>query len=200
MSIPSSVAPRSGPAHSSSTMVHDTPRGFELHEALIKSIYDNHGQMLMAYALRLTGNRSTAEDVVQETVLRTWQHTEVLTNGKGSVRAWLMTVLRNIVIDSVRAKACRPGEVRELPTVHPVEADHAENVVRSISVLEAMDDLSADHRAVLIHIYYRSQTVAEAADALGVPPGTVKSRCYYALTALRRILGDSFVEDRQPTR
>jgi RNA polymerase sigma-70 factor (ECF subfamily) len=176
----------------------DEQRGLD--EALIKSIYDNHGRMLMAYALRLTGNRSAAEDIVQETVLRTWQHAEVLTNGKGSVRAWLMTVLRNLVIDSIRAKACRPAEVKEFPVTHPVEADHAEDVVRSIAVLEALDRLSADHRAVLVEIYYRSRSVSEAATVLDIPPGTVKSRCYYALLALRRVLGDSFLDNKRPGR
>jgi len=48
--------------------------------------------------------------------------------------------------------------------------------------------LSADHRAVIVETYYRGRSVAEAADELGIPPGTVKSRSYYALRALRLAL------------
>lgn len=80
-------------------------------EALIKSVYEEHGHALLAYATRLTGDRAAAEDVVQETLIRAWRHSEVLVNGKGSVRGWLLTVARNIITDRYRAKAARPPEV-----------------------------------------------------------------------------------------
>jgi RNA polymerase sigma-70 factor (ECF subfamily) len=154
-------------------------------EALIRSLYEEHGRALLAYATRLTGDRAAAEDVVQETLVRAWRHPDALVNGKGSVRGWLLTVARNIVTDRVRAKAARPQEVAESPTTPPIERDHADQVVDSVVVLEALDRLSSDHRDVLMEIYFRGRSVTEAAQALGVPPGTVKSRSYYALRALR---------------
>jgi RNA polymerase sigma-70 factor (ECF subfamily) len=69
--------------------------------------------------------------------------------------------------------------------VPSVERDHAEQVVNSMAVLGAMDKLSAEHREVLVEMYYRGRTVAEAAQALRIPPGTVKSRSYHALRALK---------------
>jgi RNA polymerase sigma-70 factor (ECF subfamily) len=127
--------------------------------------------------------------VVQETLVRAWRHPDALVNGKGSVRGWLLTVARNIVTDRVRAKAARPQEVAESPTTPPIERDHADQVVDSVVVLEALDRLSSDHRDVLMEIYFRGRSVTEAAQALGVPPGTVKSRSYYALRALRETFG-----------
>lgn len=154
-------------------------------EVLIRSVYEEHGGALLAYATRLTGDRATAEDVVQETLIRAWRHSDALVNGKGSVRGWLLTVVRNIVTDRYRAKAARPAEVAESPATPPVEEDHADSVVDTMTVLGALDRLTPEHRDVLTELYYRERSVAEAADTLGIPAGTVKSRSHYALKALR---------------
>ncbi|MFB7589989.1 sigma-70 family RNA polymerase sigma factor [Streptomyces sp. NPDC056169] len=154
-------------------------------EVLIRSVYEEHGGALLAYATRLTGDRATAEDVVQETLIRAWRHADALVNGKGSVRGWLLTVARNIITDRYRAKAARPAEVAESPATPPVEEDHADSVVDAMTVLGALDRLTPEHRDVLTELYYRERSVAEAADTLGIPAGTVKSRSHYALKALR---------------
>ncbi|GAB3835235.1 sigma-70 family RNA polymerase sigma factor [Kribbella italica] len=163
-------------------------------EELIRSLYAEHGRSLLAYATRLTGDRAAAEDVVQETLLRAWKHSDDLIEGKGSVRGWLLTVARNIVTDRARARAVRPAEVAEVEDRPPVERDHSESVVNSMVVLGALDQVTPEHREVLVELYYRGRTVAEAAKELGVPPGTVKSRSYYALRALRSALGGAGAE------
>ncbi|WP_370950255.1 sigma-70 family RNA polymerase sigma factor [Amycolatopsis sp. cg5] len=157
-------------------------------EDLIRHLYEEHGRSLLAYATRLTGDRAAAEDVVQETLVRAWKHADDLENGKGSVRGWLLTVARNIITDRVRARASRPQEVEEPAESPATSKDHAQGVVDSMTVLGAMDGLSPEHREVLVELYYRGHTVTEAAQSLGIAAGTVKSRSYYALRALRAVM------------
>ncbi len=158
-------------------------------EALVRSLYAEHGRSLLAYATRLTGDQAAAEDVVQETLLRAWKHADDLRNNVGSVRGWLLTVARNIITDRARARAVRPTEVNQEVEVPAAQRDHADDVVNAMTVLGAMDRLSPDHRAVLVELYYRGRTVSETANVLGIAPGTVKSRSYHAVRALRATLG-----------
>ncbi|MFG2819974.1 sigma-70 family RNA polymerase sigma factor [Kitasatospora sp. NPDC048365] len=157
-------------------------------EALIRTLYEQHGGALLAYAIRLTGDRAAAEDAVQETLIRAWRNPEALTEAKGSVRGWLLTVERNLITDRFRARAARPAEVaevsEEIATV-PVERDHADGVVEALVMTQALEQLSPEHREVLRSIYFQRLSVAEAAAQLGIPPGTVKSRVHYALRALK---------------
>jgi RNA polymerase sigma-70 factor, ECF subfamily len=161
------------------------PRREVADEALVRALFQEHGRAMLAYATQLTRDRSAAEDVVQEALVRAWRHPESLDSGKGSVRGWLLTVVRNIVLDQIRARSRRPPEARESPPDAAVAGDHAEGVVNAIVVVDALSTLSAEHRAVLEQVYLRGSTVNEAAEVLGIPPGTVKSRSYYALRALR---------------
>jgi RNA polymerase sigma-70 factor, ECF subfamily len=156
-------------------------------EALVRSLFAEHGRAMLAYATQLTKDRAAAEDVVQEALVRAWRHPESLVNGKGSVRGWLLTVIRNIVTDQIRARNARAPEVRESPVDVPSDEDHAEQVVNAMVVVDALSRLSAEHREVLEQLYLQGCTVTEAAKALGIPPGTVKSRSFYALRALREI-------------
>ncbi|GAB2668583.1 sigma-70 family RNA polymerase sigma factor [Kribbella swartbergensis] len=165
-------------------------RGPEAAEALVRSLYAEHGRSLLAYATRLTGDRAAAEDVVQETLVRAWKHADDLTQGTGSVRGWLLTVARNIVTDRARARAVRPAEVADVDDRPPVEGDHSESVVNTMVVLAALDKVSAEHREVLVQLYFHGRSVTDAAKELGIPPGTVKSRSYYALRALRAVMAE----------
>ncbi len=169
-------------------------------EALIRALYADHGRALLAYAGRLTGDRAAAEDVVQETLVRAWRNLDVVTNGRGSVRGWLFTVARNIVIDQVRARAARPQEVADSADVPAGAGDLADQVVDSVVAMDAMDGLSQEHRSVIEEIYFRGRTVAEAAAVLDIPPGTVKSRSYYALRALRERIEPRSTRQREAAR
>jgi RNA polymerase sigma-70 factor (ECF subfamily) len=160
---------------------------------LLQTLFQEHSRSVLAYAQRLTGDHFTAEDVTQETFLRAWRNTATLRNLR-SVRGWLLTVARNIVIDRARAKTVRPDEVTELPVTQSDHTDLAQNVVDNLAVYEALALLSADHRTVLVQLYYFGRTVPEAARALGIPEGTVKSRCHHALHAFRRSTGSGVKE------
>jgi RNA polymerase sigma-70 factor, ECF subfamily len=156
---------------------------------LLRTLHAEHGDALFTHALRLTGgDRQRAEDLVQETLLRAWQHPEALDPQRGSVRAWLFTTARNLAIDAWRRRNSRVTEVvTDSPPDRP-SGDDTDRTVESWLVAEALARLSRAHREVLVECFYLGHSVAEAANRLGVPPGTVKSRTYYALRSLRLAL------------
>ena len=154
--------------------------------ALMQALHDEHAAALWGYCVRLTGNdRARAEDVLQETLLRAWRNSAVLDQSRGSVRAWLVTVARNIVVDEWRSRRLRSElTVAEVPEPAGT-GDDTDQLLLSWVVADAISRLSPEHRAVLVECYYRGVSVAEASRRLGVPEGTVKSRTHYALRALR---------------
>jgi RNA polymerase sigma-70 factor, ECF subfamily len=156
---------------------------------LMQQLHDEHAAALWGYCLRLTGqDHARAEDVVQETLLRAWRNHDRLDDSRGSVRSWLFTVARNIVIDEWRTKRSQ-SELTVADVPEPAEPDDAtDQLLLSWVVADAVSSLSGDHRAVLLECYFRGASVAQAAHRLGIPEGTVKSRTHYALRALRLAL------------
>ena len=168
-----------------------TPTTGTTAEHELAALQREHGRPLFALLLRLCdGDRQRAEDLLQETLVRAWQHPEALRAPDfDSVRPWLLTVGRRLAIDARRARQARPTEVADpVPENARVIADHAEQAAATLDVRRAVKTLTPEHREVLVQVYFRGASVAEAAQALGIPPGTVKSRAYYALRALRRVL------------
>jgi RNA polymerase sigma-70 factor (ECF subfamily) len=157
----------------------------------LRALYDGHAPVLLAYALRLTeGDRPRAEDIVQETLVRAWRHLDRLDERAGPVRPWLFTVAQRVAIDAHRARKARPKEIGDAVLASVPSLDDLENTLDRIVITDALGSISPDHRAVIIETYYRGRSVAEAAKALGIPPGTVKSRAYYALRALKLALAE----------
>ena len=156
-------------------------------EAFIRALYAEHGGALLRYALHLTGgDKQRAEDLVQETIVRAWRHPEAVAGRPA--RPWLFAVARNLAVDAYRARQSRPPEVGQAALDTMPVTDDADRTLESWAVAEALASLRPDHRQVIIETYYRGCTVAEAAVSLGIPAGTVKSRTYYALKALKLAL------------
>ncbi|MET0233979.1 MAG: sigma-70 family RNA polymerase sigma factor [Kibdelosporangium sp.] len=154
-------------------------------------LYQEMGVSLMPYALRLTGyDRCWAEDVVQETLIRAWRNAGRLDPRPQLLRAWMCTVARRVVIDDRRSRRARPFEVEEAHEDFVSVPDPAEQTVSSVVVHRALDKLPQAQREVILQTYLNGRTVNEVAQMLGVPPGTVKSRMYHGVRALRRTLSD----------
>ncbi|MCH6166267.1 sigma-70 family RNA polymerase sigma factor [Pseudonocardia alaniniphila] len=152
---------------------------------------------LFSFALRLTRDRTVAEDVVQEVLVRAWRRADHLEPGSDALRGWLFAAARNLITDMWRAKARRPAIVSCDEAVDvAVTADDVDRVLRRQTLDDALYQLTPKHRDVLIQIYYEGRSLAETAHRLGVPLGTVKSRAHNALRALRMLLQEIEVQPR----
>jgi RNA polymerase sigma-70 factor (ECF subfamily) len=157
--------------------------------ASITALYRVYRAPLMSFVLRLTGgDRQQAEDIVQETMVRAWREAARLDLALPSLMPWLTAVARRIVIDEHRRRRARPAMSGEdsHPEL-PVGDNTAETVLR-VAVADAMRELTSSHRQVLHATILRDQTASQAAVALGIPVGTVKSRVHYALRVLGVVL------------
>ena len=158
----------------------------------LAALYDAHAAPVWRYVVHLTGDRAGADDVVQETLLRAWRTPRIMAQAPESTRSWMFTVARHLVIDDVRSARRR----REIGVAEPPESatsDATDALFEAILIEEALAALSADHRAVVIRAYFGALTVAEIADELDIPQGTVKSRLHYGLRALRLALQEKGV-------
>jgi RNA polymerase sigma-70 factor (ECF subfamily) len=150
------------------------------------ALYTEHYAVLLSFILRYVHDRHRSEDLVQETLLRAWKHIDHLETDTGRTRSYLLTIARNVVTNAWRADQRRPHLVADEAAVNSVpSADNVDQLVEGWLVAEAVDRLSAEHQAVVRAIYYEGQSVADTARQLSVPEGTVKSRAYYAVRALR---------------
>lgn len=145
---------------------------------------------LLGFVLPLVnGDRGAAEDVVQETMLRAWKHrAELVPDRAGS---WLRTVARNIAISTYhRRRRARPHEIPlDEDAIHATD-DGLDHMLDSWQVSEALRTLKRDHQVVIVELFYHRRSVAELAALLSIPEGTVRSRCFYALRALRKALAE----------
>jgi RNA polymerase sigma-70 factor, ECF subfamily len=168
------------------------PPGALTRERDVREAYAAHAGELYGFARRSLGDAGLAEEAVQETFLRAWRAGERFDPELGSLRTWLFAILRNVVIDLSRARAVRPGvaEGGVEPSVEPLE-----EALLAWQVEEALRRIGEQHRTVLVETYYRGRPYAEVAAELGVPEGTVKSRVYYGLRALKVALEEIGYED-----
>ena len=159
---------------------------------LLRELHDVHAAPLLRFVVRLTSDRQLAEDVVQETLFRAWRNPRVLQNTEQSRQSWLFTVARNLVIDEWRSARSR-NEVGTGDLPERASVDHTDAVLDVWLVSEAISQLSAPHREILVHSFYGQKSVTEIGAELRIPEGTVKSRLHYALRALRLSLQEKGV-------
>jgi RNA polymerase sigma-70 factor (ECF subfamily) len=156
-------------------------------DELLVTLHREHGDALTRYVRHLTRDGPTVDDVVQETMVRAWQRPAVLERSPDSVRAWLFTVARNLVVDDARSARNRREHGSDDP-VDRVEADRTDAVLDRIVVADALTSLSPEHQRVVVDAYWLGHTVPEIARRNDIPEGTAKSRLHYGLRALRLAL------------
>ena len=151
----------------------------------LAALYDRYARALYAFGHRRLGDRGLAEELVQQVLLRVWRRARDYDPTRGSVRTWVLAIARNCCVDlhRRRLRSPRTEPLDDRDDVDPGE--DLERLLRAEVVRAALGRLSDEHRRVLELVYFRGFTQAEAAERLGLPLGTVKSRTFYALKALR---------------
>jgi len=155
-------------------------------QAAFEQLVREHTPAVWAHALRFFGDASTAEDVVQEVWIHVYRGLPAYQGGS-AFSTWLFRVTRNVCIDSLRAGKRRPVPVDPFDHEGSV-ADETGAVDLSASVEQAVRALPQEDRDAFGAVTMFGLTYAEAADALGVPSGTVKSRVFRARRAIAAVL------------
>jgi RNA polymerase sigma-70 factor, ECF subfamily len=142
-----------------------------------------HRRLLWRVSWSMLGNREDCADAVQEALLRAWQRRDTLRN-RHAFRPWLVRILANTCNDMLRKRLGAKFV--------PLEEENAafEPPAEPIPLKEALERLSPEHRTVTVLHYLEGYSVAEIADMLSTPVGTIKSRMTYARRNLREILHD----------
>ena len=155
----------------------------------MRDLYALYGQRLYAYALRLTNDPATAEDVTQGTLVAAWRSAGAF-RGEGRLIAWLLGIVHHTAMKTLRGETQSLDDaVEEIASQdQPSPEEQAQTMDERRRVRQGMQSLSAQHRAVLDLIFYQGLSFREAAQVLNVPVGTVKSRLSYARDPLRGVL------------
>lgn len=173
------------------TAVHATPSCAGLcSDADFATAYRAHRDMLLSRARRRLGDHEQAEDAVQETFVRAWRSCRSFRAHSGPpLVAWLSTILANVVVDMIRARAVRPQAAWAEP-VEPVAVavSSIDSAELRLDLLDALAAVSEEHRRIVLRTVVHDRPYADVAEELGVPVGTVKSRVFYALRGMRSVL------------
>ena len=154
----------------------------------MRALYRRYERRLYGFGYRLLGNGGLAEELVQESFTRLWQSARRFDAERGTVRALLFTIARRVAADLLRRPSSRAfAPELEEPGVFEARADE---ILLAVTVRDAMMSLSPAHREVLELIYDEDLKLGEIACKLDVPLGTVKTRAFYALRAMREALRD----------
>jgi RNA polymerase sigma-70 factor, ECF subfamily len=152
-------------------------------------LYDRHASVALAVALRIVGDREQAEDLVHDAFVIVWQKIARFDPSRGSLRAWLLTILRNRGID--RLRAARPSveiDEADLPGGPNPTWEEAIRRLSAAEVRSALDSLPPEQRNAIELAYFNGRTYREIAQITGVPQGTVNGRMRLALSKLREAL------------
>lgn len=159
-------------------------------------LYDRHASVALATALRVVADRQLAEDVVHDAFVAVWQKIDRYEAGRGSLRSWLLTVVRNRAIDRVRARrpaedVSRADEQSLLRSGPNPTWEEAVGRLTTAQLRTAVDQLPAEQRTAIELAYFGGYTYRQIAEITGVPYGTANGRLRLALAKLREALAGS---------
>jgi RNA polymerase sigma-70 factor (ECF subfamily) len=154
--------------------------------APMSELYRRYAGRLYRYGLQALGDGGLAEEMVQECFVRLWRTAGRFDPARGSVAAYLIVIGRSVAADVRKRPSSRRLEQLEEALVAP-QPDSVDQILSGLMVREAVDSLSPAHRQVIM-LAETGLTQSQIADRTGLPLGTVKTRTFHALRALRAAL------------
>ena len=154
--------------------------------APVSELYRRYGKRLYRFGVQNLGNEGLAEEMVQETFVRLWRTAAKFDADKAKVGTYLYVIARSVAADIRKRPSSRllmPAEDAEVPT-----PDSVDQILDSMVVREAFDTLGPAHAAVIRLAHEEGLTQPQIAERLGVPLGTVKTRTFHGMRALRAAL------------
>jgi RNA polymerase sigma-70 factor (ECF subfamily) len=160
----------------------------------LMALYRMYGPRVFSLSYRVLGDRSAAEEVVQDTFWKLWQRPEMFDPQRGVLIAWLYTVSRNLALDRQRKQNRNPLEsvinnmdMRMSAAMSPEMAAVADPSMSRV-IREAMDALPAEQKTVIDLAYFEGLSHSEIANKLGIALGTIKTRLRLGLSKLRQAM------------
>ncbi len=172
-------------------------------EATISTLYDRYSRTVFGVGIKILGDRSLAEELVQEVFLKVWRSSRTFDPSRGSFSTWLYRVTRSCALDLYRKRAHRVRPIPDgdlhiaaAPDSSPGPQEIVDDSWLSWRVSRALEKLDPAHRKVIELAYFGGLTQREISERTGMPIGTVKTRTASAFRILRQELavGDAWRE------
>ena len=164
----------------------------------LETLYDRHASTVLAIALKVIGDRTVAEDVLQETFWRVWKSADTYQTQRGPFTGWLFRIVRNLAIDTYRRKNVRPQAITDSEEADPIldqipdpggdVVEQVQSGFRDRQVRTALTSLPREQKQVLELAYFYGMTRQEIAEATGEALGTIHTRARLGLQKLREEL------------
>ncbi|MGZ3872729.1 MAG: RNA polymerase sigma factor [Mucilaginibacter sp.] len=154
----------------------------------IEALYDMYSSSLYGVISRIIIDTATAEDVLQETFVKIWHSFSSYSTEKGRLFTWMINIARNLSIDKIRSKDFKNQNKNQDLENNVTFIDEQRNTVYKpelLGIKELVETLKPEHKSILDLVYFKGYTHVEAADELGIPLGTIKTRLRTAIQQLR---------------
>jgi RNA polymerase sigma factor (sigma-70 family) len=155
----------------------------------IEALYDMYSASLFGVISRIIPDTAVAEDVLQETFVKIWHSFSGYNSEKGRLFTWMVNIARNLSIDKVRSKDFKnQNKNQELENNVPFIDEQRNTVYKPelLGIRELVSTLKPEQKSILDLVYFKGYTHVEAAEELGLPLGTIKTRLRMAILQLRK--------------
>jgi RNA polymerase sigma factor (sigma-70 family) len=160
------------------------------HEKIaIEALYDMYSSSLYGVISRIVIDTATSEDVLQETFVKIWHSFSSYSTEKGRLFTWMVNIARNLSIDKIRSKDFKNQNKNYELENNVTFIDEQRNTVYKPELMglkELVSTLKPEQKSILDLVYFKGYTHVEAADELGVPLGTIKTRLRMGIQQLRK--------------